>query len=438
MDSKPIAISLNNVSKVYKLYPSHKARLKEALHPRRKKYHKDFHALKDINLTIKKGETLGVLGMNGAGKSTLLKVISGVLQPSSGSVQINGNISALLELGSGFNPEFTGRENIYFYGAINGLNKDEMKAKEQEILDFADIGEFIDQPVKSYSSGMQARLAFSVASSIHPDILILDEVLSVGDMFFQAKCADRMRSMIDNDNTTVLFVSHNIGAIKAICNKCILMQGGGIAFYGNTDEVTEEYHNLSIQSRQRVLTQQLSEPELKNKLSNHSHDFINNNKAFLERAQYKRVQSGKAEFVNIALLDEKGNEINYVEYGQKVNLRMAVKFSEDIEKIGFGYQINDKNGVNVLYDGSGMNGVYLEKVQENTFYFINNKFNATLMQGEYNLLCVLSIPVDPANSIVDFCDKIPFALQFEVGRRKEAPLYGLVRLPTKVNVEKIS
>jgi len=186
--SNDIAIKAENLTKTYRLYDSNLDRLKESLHPLRRKYHHEFNALHDFNFEVKKGETVGIIGKNGSGKSTLLKIITGVLTPTSGSVTVNGRISALLELGAGFNPELTGIENVYFNGTLMGYSKEEMHAKLDDILGFADIGEFVRQPVKSYSSGMFVRLAFAVAINIDPDILIVDEALAVGDIFFQQKC----------------------------------------------------------------------------------------------------------------------------------------------------------------------------------------------------------------------------------------------------------
>lgn len=206
-----IAISVKHLTKVYKLYNQPIDRLKEALNPFKKSYHKDFYALNDVSFEIKKGETVGIIGKNGAGKSTLLKIITGVLTPTSGSVQVNGKIASLLELGAGFNPDYTGLENIYFQGSLMGYTREEMESKVDDILTFADIGEFIHQPVKTYSSGMFARLAFSVAINVEPDILIVDEALSVGDMAFQAKCFNKFKEF-QRLNKTILFVTNSTRA----------------------------------------------------------------------------------------------------------------------------------------------------------------------------------------------------------------------------------
>lgn len=237
---KEIAITIKDLNKVYKLYNNPMDRLKEGLNIRNKCYHKEYYALKNINLKVEKGEILGIVGSNGSGKSTLLKIITGVLNPNSGEVNIKGTISALLELGTGFNPEYTGIQNIYLYGTMLGKDKKEVEKEIPSILEFADIGDFIHQPVKTYSSGMFARLAFSVAININPEILIVDEILSVGDLRFQIKCMQKMKDMMSK-GTTVLFVSHDINSIKRFCTKVLWLNKGIIEEYGDVDEVTDAY-----------------------------------------------------------------------------------------------------------------------------------------------------------------------------------------------------
>lgn len=233
-------IEIKGLSKVYNIYDYPFDRLKEALDKNGRVYHKEFYALKDISLTVKKGEILGLVGRNGAGKSTLLKLITGILEPTSGSVQANGTISALLELGTGFNPEYTGIQNIYLYGTMLGKTREEIDAELDNIISFANIGEFIQQPVKSYSSGMFARLAFSVAVNVKPNILIVDEILAVGDLDFQLKCMDRMKEMM-RGGTTVLFVSHDINAVKRFCTRAVWIKNGVLMEDGDIDIVTDNY-----------------------------------------------------------------------------------------------------------------------------------------------------------------------------------------------------
>lgn len=243
------AISLHNICKSYHLYDQPVDRLKQFLWGRKKSYFRVFHALKDVSFDIPKGKTVGIIGRNGAGKSTLLQIIAGTLTPTSGSVQVNGRVAALLELGSGFNPEFTGRENIYMNAAILGLTAKEAAARYDHIVAFADIGDFIEQPVKTYSSGMLMRLAFSVAISVEPEILIVDEALSVGDMAFQFKCVQRLDEMA-RSGVTILFVSHSLAAVRSMCEHVIYLRNGEVRAQGRTADVIELYM-LDLREDQR-------------------------------------------------------------------------------------------------------------------------------------------------------------------------------------------
>lgn len=235
-----LSISINQVTKTYKLYERPIDRLKEAFSLSRKKYSIEKNVLSNLNLNIKKGDVVGIVGINGSGKSTLLKMVTGVVSPTSGNIIANGKIAALLELGAGFNPEFTGIKNIFLNGTMMGFSHSEMEDRLQSIIDFADIGEFIYHPVKLYSSGMFARLAFAVATNVEPDILIVDEALSVGDIRFQIKCMDKMKSMMDR-GVTVLFVSHDINAIRRFCTKCLWLKNGEMVSYGETNRVCDMY-----------------------------------------------------------------------------------------------------------------------------------------------------------------------------------------------------
>jgi len=247
-----IAISVKHLTKIYKLYDKPIDRLKESLHPLKKQYHKDFYALNDVSFEIKRGETVGIIGKNGAGKSTLLKIITGVLTPTSGSVHVHGRISSLLELGAGFNTEYTGIENIYFQGSLMGYTREEMESKIDDILAFADIGDFVHQSVKMYSSGMFARLAFAMAINVDPDVLIVDEALSVGDIHFVQKCMIRIGEL-KGDGTTILFVSHDATAIRMLCDSAIWISDGKILDIGKTPKVVDNY--LAFMSNDKQIIQ---------------------------------------------------------------------------------------------------------------------------------------------------------------------------------------
>ena len=237
------AITVKDVTKIYKLYDKPIDRLKEALNPFHKEYHKKFYALNNLSFEVKKGETVGIIGTNGSGKSTILKIITGVLTPTTGEVEVNGVISALLELGAGFNMDYTGIENIYMNGTMMGFSKKEMDAKLQEILDFADIGDFVYQPVKTYSSGMFVRLAFALAINVEPEILIVDEALSVGDVFFQSKCYRRMEE-IRQKGTTILMVTHDMGSIIKYCDKVVLLNKGNFVAEGAPGHMVDLYKKI--------------------------------------------------------------------------------------------------------------------------------------------------------------------------------------------------
>jgi ABC-type polysaccharide/polyol phosphate transport system ATPase subunit len=240
---KNTVIEIRDVSKKYKLFRNRKDQAIEAIFPFFHRKHTDFYAIRDFNLAVKTGDILGIIGRNGSGKSTLMKLVAGVIQPTKGSINVRGNLVPLLELGSGFHREFTGYENIYFYTAVLGYPKNKVLEKTAEIIEFADIGEFIHQPLKNYSSGMKARLAFSVSVNIDPDILILDEVLSVGDVNFKEKSYEKIKEFFDQKKT-ILFVSHSMESIRTLCNRAIIIDKGKLIMDGDPASVTEKYHSM--------------------------------------------------------------------------------------------------------------------------------------------------------------------------------------------------
>lgn len=429
------AIKIENLSKVYKLYDRPIDRLKESLSPFRKKYHRDFYALKDVSLEVRRGETIGIIGKNGAGKSTLLKVLTGVLTPSGGSVQVNGKVSSLLELGVGFNPELSGLENVYFNGTVLGYTKAEIDVKLDDILAFADIGEFVKQPVKTYSSGMMVRLAFAVATSIDPDILIVDEALSVGDMFFQAKCMARMKKMIEDNGTTLVFVSHDVGSIKSLCEKTMLLDRGGVVDYGRSDRVVAQYLSMKIKSSQKVLKKTDTHSNSRHRKEGLNDVFINNAK-FNKLSSFERIQNGKASFINVQLLDENEKDVVAVEYGRNLILRMAIEIREDMDVLAFGYHVREKNGNSIVYTDSVIEGEDLRDVKKGEEYIIDWRFKGCFMQGDYTVTAVLSVPIDLSISQVDFCDFVPIASQFKVLPRDGSFLYGYVYLNNEVEIIK--
>lgn len=254
-------ISVDHLSKAYRLYQKKSDRVKEAISLRGKKYYQPFYALRDISFTVQRGETLGIIGTNGSGKSTLLKILSGVVTPTEGAVRVDGRISALLELGAGFNPEYTGLENIALQGTMMGYTEREMAVKREEIIRFADIGAYISQPVKNYSSGMFARLAFAVAVNVEPEVLIVDEVLSVGDMRFQMKCMHKMKELMSH-GTTVLFVGHDINAVRRFCSRGIWIHKGRLMADGDIETVSAQYTDFLKLGAEDLLISEKAEPGL--------------------------------------------------------------------------------------------------------------------------------------------------------------------------------
>lgn len=326
------AIEVRDLTKIYHLYRRPLDRFLEVVNPFRNDYHHDFRALDGVSLHIARGETVGIIGKNGSGKSTLLKLISGVLTPTAGTVAVRGRVSALLELGMGFNPEITGRENVFFTGAIMGIPRAEMEAKIADILDFAAIGEFIDQPVKSYSSGMFVRLAFAVAIHVDPEILIVDEALSVGDMRFQQKCYRKIRAFKEA-GVTILFVSHDTGAVVNFCDRCVWLKDGKIERDGVPAEVVREYTaHMAFESPTVAAKEKASSgpPEAS---------------VWIDTTKCSSFGDRGAEVVRVAFVERTtGRALTMVEGGEEVSFRMDVVFHQDVEQLIYGILVKDGYG----------------------------------------------------------------------------------------------
>lgn len=423
-----VIIKADHLSKVYKIYERDIDRLKETFHPFHKRYSRDFFALKDVSFQIRRGENIGLIGNNGAGKSTLLKIITGVLTPTSGSITVTGRIASLLELGAGFNPELTGVENIFMNGLLMGQSREVMDAKITDIINFADIGDFINQPVKTYSSGMFARLAFAVNAFVEPDILIIDEALSVGDAFFQSKCMDKMRSMIQG-GVTVIFVSHDTFAVKNLCQRAFLLQAGEIVMDGTAKDVVETYRNIMIDSRRdsvnskgdnmknflATIKQNQSAVVAKQTLPVSAATLIVGKETFDKNANYRRTQNGRASFVNVQLLDTGGAPISEIFFEQEVVLRMVIEFHSNVDCLGFGYHIRNATGIDLVYTDSRFDGMkVIFDAAADEVYVVDWRFKVALRQELYDVACVISIPNAEAMDFPDVCDFVPCALQFAV------------------------
>ena len=345
-----IAIQINNLSKAYKIFEKPTDRIKESLNPFGKRYSKDFYALHNVSVSIYKGETIGVIGKNGAGKSTLLKMITGVLTPSSGNITINGRIASLLELGAGFNPEMTGIENIYFNGTIMGYTKKEIDAKLDDILDFADIGDFIHQPVKMYSSGMFARLAFAVNVNVKPDILIVDEALSVGDVFFQNKCFKRMADL-QKQGVTVLFVSHDMGSIRQLCSKCLWLDNGTKRQYGPVEEVAAAYFNEQLAERNQLHKEAVKQPQ---EVDRGIQPVLTEKQMILPRLAPCQGFFNKDVVIQSFVFLENGCQAAILEDGHTYEAVMAVEFHKAFDKLIYGFVVENNKGIAVIGVNSWM------------------------------------------------------------------------------------
>ena len=328
-EERPIAISVDNVSKVYKLFTKPADRVIDALHLAPWKKVPEHHALNDVSFEVKQGEMVGIIGTNGSGKSTILKIITGVLHPTKGDVKVNGRISALLELGAGFNREYTGIENIYLNGTMIGFSKEEIDAKLKDILEFADIGDFVYQPVKTYSSGMFVRLAFAVAINIEPEILIVDEALAVGDVFFQAKCY-RKFDEFKKKGKTILFVSHDLSSIVKYCDRVVLLNKGTKLGEGKAKEMIDVY--------KQVLVGQYDENDTKEATETTANIDGGANEELLEYG------SRKAEITECFITDNKGKRTNALIKGEPFTIHMKASFAERVQAPIFAFTIKNARG----------------------------------------------------------------------------------------------
>ena len=386
-------VSVKNLTKIYQLYNKPIDRLKEAVNPFRKNYHRDFYALNDISFDVEKGESFGIIGVNGSGKSTLLKILTGVLNKTSGEVNVNGKIAALLELGAGFNMDYTGIENIYMNGTMMGFSKKEMDEKLDKIIEFADIGDFIYQPVKQYSSGMFVRLAFALSIAVEPEILIVDEALSVGDIFFQTKCYKRMDEL-KQKGTTIIMVTHDLGAVIKYCDRTLVLNSGKQIAIGTPHEMVNLY--------KKILAGQ--EPNVNDYNANDVDKDVDDRSVELDKLENAKADLGtplkdsmsinphadiygdmKAEFVDFGVLDQKGNPATVIVKGEAFTIKEKIRMNETIKNPIFTWTLKDKRGT----DLTGTNTM-LEKIdtgvgEKGRVYDVSFTQKMRLQGGEYLL-----------------------------------------------------
>lgn len=379
-------IQVENVKKKYNLYATPQDRFREAVGISKKSLHSDFYALNGINFNVKRGETVGIIGTNGSGKSTLLKIITGVLEPTEGTSRVDGKISALLELGTGFNQEYTGLENIFLNGRMMGYSRKEMEERVDSIIDFAEIGEFIHQPVKTYSSGMFARLAFAVAINVEPDILIVDEALSVGDLFFQNKCFRKFEEL-RKKNVTILFVSHDIASVRQMCSRVLWIEKGNQKIFDQSDKVCDMYMDMKRMGMNELQTENTNSKE---------EHFVSENvdkTVKFPSISYKgsAILSEKIEIISVFATDEDKKITNSLVVDKKYAFHVIARLKEDLENLIFGVVVENNKGIplydfnNYINDGRVIKGKK-DEVVEAVFEFQLPR----IMKGSYVLAAAVA------------------------------------------------
>lgn len=446
------AIEVNNLTKTYKLYDDNRRRIIESLFPNVKPKYKEFNALKGVSFKISKGEIVGIIGKNGSGKSTLLKIITGVLNPTSGNIVVDGRISALLELGAGFNPEYTGIENIYLNGTLNRLTREETSKRIDNIADFADIGDFINQPVKNYSSGMFVRLAFAVAVYSDPDILIVDEALAVGDAAFQAKCMARMNQIM-RSGATVLFVTHDMNTVKRLCQRCIYLENGVKIMEGPAEELADIYlkrvrasmneEHLKLINNENPLS--ANDSEMKTDLerekiiveiTNNEKQIEYENKQFVEKTKRFKEGTGDIEFIDFKLLNECNEETFSYAFDQKMKMHIVLRVNEDIE-FTVAYHIRDDKNMELIGSSTKRDGDGRIKGKKGEIYQIEMITRLPLIEGNYNITLLASKPVI-ANRTALFLALIENAAVFSVEENPKGKLWDKVYLKNEVSVMRLN
>lgn len=399
-------ISVTNLGKAYKQYPTRWSRLAEWITPGHRQRHSLKWVLQDINFTVNPGEAVGIIGVNGAGKSTLLKMITGTTQPTTGAVNISGRVAALLELGMGFHPDFTGRQNAFMAGQLLGYSVEEIGRLMPEIEAFAEIGDYIDQPVRVYSSGMQMRLAFSVATAHRPDVLIVDEALSVGDAYFQHKSFDRIREF-RMQGTTLLIVSHDKGAIQSICDRAILLNAGKLAMEGEPEAVMDYYNALLANHQNQTVRQEVRDDGKVQTISG----------------------TGEVTLSDVALLDASDQPIEMVAVGQAVSLRVRAMCNAQVEDLVVGYMIKDRLGQPVFGTNTYHHKRILQKLRGDETIEFNFDFQANLGPGTYSVAIAFHAGDTHVSKNYEWCDH---ALVFNMINIDKDEFVGVAWIPPVV------
>jgi len=418
------AVEFHNVSKTYAIYESPGDRLRELLSPTRAKHHRDFWALRDVSFEVRSGETFCIVGENGSGKSTLLQVVAGILQPTSGTVTVNGRVSALLELGAGFNPEFSGRDNVYLNASILGLNTREIDQRYPDIEAFAEIGDFIDQPVKTYSSGMVVRLAFAVAIHVDPGILLVDEALAVGDIYFRQRCMRKVQELRAR-GVTILFVSHAAADVKAIGDRTLWLDHGQLIEIGETDRVVGNYLAAMVQ---KDSTYQKGHPE----------DYRAASPASLAPEVVetipnidRRYGDGRAEVIGIAVLDEEGRGVALLEPASRIVVRISVRAKESVAMPVVGFMLRNSLGMDFAGTNTAREGYDLAPLHPADVVTVD--FHIALPELYPSCFSFSPAVADGTLTEYQMCDWIDNALALQMAR-SQGQIYGYLHLPCKIEV----
>lgn len=393
-------ITVSNLGKAYKQYPTRWSRMLEWFDPRKKPHHTHKWVLQGINFTVQQGESLGILGVNGAGKSTLLKMITGTTQPTTGSVHMTGRVAALLELGMGFHPDFTGRQNVFMAGQLQGLRVEEIQALMPEIEEFAGIGEYFDQPLRVYSNGMQVRVAFAVATAVRPDILIVDEALSVGDIAFQAKCMERMRQFIES-GVTVILVSHGINQVRQFCKKAVYLSGSNVKAFGPADEVCDLFQNDMVGGGKVVPAVAMTVG--RNEISFSPDPTLRANSAGMGGGGTLDL-----EYLWLKMMDQEGYDVSSFQHHEKVVFEACVRANRDVEPgASAGLLIADKSGYHLVACNTNYYDKYLPALKDGEHVVIRWEFLMPFANGEFRVDVGLKPePFSPVFFDRVFCAKI--------------------------------
>jgi lipopolysaccharide transport system ATP-binding protein len=417
-----IAVSVRNVGKMYYLYDRPQDRLKQAFLWGRKRLYREFWALRDVSFEVRHGEALGIIGRNGAGKSTLLQILAGTLKPTTGEVGVNGRVAALLELGAGFNPEFTGRENVYMNGAILGLSREEMDERFDDIAAFADIGQFIDQPVKVYSSGMFVRLAFAVQVLLDPDVLIVDEALAVGDAAFQMKCMNRMKRL-NEKGVTIVLVTHDVQTVRSFCHRAIWLHNGSVKSMGSPLDITSQYVQYLF-SDQKPDYATVADSPGSNLPSDTDGNYVERSLLNLD-ARLDLVRWGSGElFVEAATIDN-GQPMGepVFEYGERLHVEFQVRALQDVpsSEIGFGFAFRNIKGLDIIVSTTYEEGLRFPPFRAGQVVRVAFELDNILAPGDYAL--VLNVE-DRSALPYHYYDFVENAILFKVVSKKS--IYSLV------------